>query len=169
MNAEENKSENTFCSVCLKGIENEDAPVLTMGHFARPRLLCDECAALIETALRSRDPDAAEAAMAKLGEHVSANSTDDSAVLEALEDIFKESSERAKRIRDGEYDFALDENDGFEGFEEIPEELLETDEDRKKTEREEETNRKFNKVMDIVTAAIFAAAAVVLILYFIKR
>lgn len=163
------KDENSVCSVCLKAIEREDAPVLTMGHFARPRLLCDGCAELIEKALKSHVPGEAEAAIARLGESVGNNPQGDSAVLEAMEDIFRESSERAEKIRRGEYDFSLDEADGFDGFEEIPDELLETEEDKKKTEREEETNRKFNKIMDIVTAVIFVAAALVLILYFIKR
>lgn len=163
------RDDKKVCSVCLCDIEREDAPVLTMGHFANPRLLCDGCAELIETALRSHEPSEAEEAMKRLGESVSANAAEDRAVLEAIEDIFKEASSRADKIRRAEYDFALDEQDGFDGFEEIPDELLETEEDRKKTEREEETNRKFNKVMDIITAAIFVAAAVVFTLYFIKR
>ena len=165
------KRSDRFCSVCMINIEREDAPVLAMGHFGYPRLLCDDCEALIETALKSRDVEAVEEAMSRLGQNVSANSICDECVTEAIEEIFADATDRAKKIKDGTYDFALDEqeNTDDEGFDEIPEELLETEEDKAAREHEEEVNRKFNKVMDIVTAVVFAAAIAVLIFYFIKR
>ena len=159
---------NNNCSICLESLNRDDAPVLTMGHYGYPRYICKDCEALIETALKSHEVSEAEAAIAKLGETVGNNSADDNAVLEAMEDIFKSATERVQAIKDGTYDFSLDEEDESEGLEEIPEELLETEEDKKATEREEEVNRKFNKVMDVVTALVFAAAAAVMIFYFIK-
>ncbi len=167
------KNDEKICSVCLKNIDREDAPILTMGHFGNPRLLCDECDRLVETIVRSRDTDAAEAAMARLGKTISDNSIDDIAVIEATEEIFKSASERISKIKDGSYDFTLDgEEDSEDELLEIPEELLETEEDKKKTEAEAEYNRKFNKVMDIVTASVFVAAgiafAIALIIFFKK-
>lgn len=163
-------SEKTkVCSICRKSIDREDAPVLTMGHFGNPRLLCPDCEVLIDTALKSKNAQSAEEAMAKLGETVGDKSVDDDAVIEAVEEIFKTATERAQAIKDGTYDFALDDSDSSDGFDEIPEELLETEEDKKQTEREEEVNRKFNKVMDIVTAVVFLAAAAVFVFYLIKR
>lgn len=163
-------SEKTkVCSICRKSIDREDAPVLTMGHFGNPRLLCPDCEVLIDTALKSKNAQSAEEAMAKLGETVGDKSVDDDAVIEAVEEIFKTATERAQAIKDGTYDFALDDSDSSDGFDEIPEELLETEEDKKQTEREEEVNRKFNKVMDIVTAVVFLVAAAVFVFYLIKR
>ncbi len=156
------------CSICLEKLGREDAPVLTMGHYGYPRLICAECEGLIETALRSRDTEAAEAAIARLGETVGNNSADDHAVLEAMENIFGEATARIEAIKNGTYDFSEDEAEE-EVLEDIPEELLETEEDKKETEAEEAANVKFNKVMDIVTAAVFAAAAVIFIIYFIIR
>ncbi len=163
------KEKNANCSVCLQKLETDGAAVLTMGHYGSPRLLCPSCEELVDTALKSRDTDAAEAAMARLGETVSSFSIDDTAVTEAVEQIFKGATERIKKIKSGEYDFSLDEQTDEGGFDEIPEELLETEEDKKKTEREDEANRKFNKVMDVVTGAVFAAAVVLLVLFFFLR
>lgn len=156
------------CSICLEKLEREDAPVLTMGHYGYPRFICAECEGLIETALKSRDTEAAEAAMARLGETVGNNSADDHAVLEAMENIFSEATARIEAIKNGTYDFSKDDVEA-DVLEDIPEELLETEEDKKETEAEEAANVKFNKVMDVVTAAVFAAAAVIFIIYFITR
>ncbi len=141
-----------------------------MGHFGNPRYLCAECEALIEKALKSHDTSASEEAMERLGKTVSESSADDTAVVEAVEEIFKSAKERNEKIKEGTYDFSLDEEDEGEGeFDEIPEELLETEEDKAETEREEETNRKFGKVLDIITAVIFVAAIAVFAYYFIKK
>ena len=163
------KKEVTLCCTCVAELESPDtAPVLTMGHYGMPRLLCPNCEALINTAERSHDPDECEAAMARLGEIVSDSNKEDTCVHEAIEEIFERATKRVDAIRKGEYDFALDDEEDTT-FDEIPEELLETEEDKKKTERENETNRKFNKVMDFVTAGVLLAAVVVFIIFLINR
>ena len=43
------------CCICQKHIEREDAPVLTMGSSGNPRLLCDECDALLESATTGKE------------------------------------------------------------------------------------------------------------------
>ena len=156
------------CAVCIANIEDDNAAVLTMGHYGHPRLLCKSCEELIETALRSKEPTEAEAAMARLGEIVGNNSIDDEAVTEAVEDVFKIATERAEAIKNGTYDFALDEVED-NSFDEIPEELLETEEEKAEKEREEKSNKKFDKVMDIVTAVVFVAAFVCLLIFILKR
>ena len=161
------KDEKIPCSVCYRDIEDKDgAAILTMGHFGTPRFLCKACEELINTAQLSRDVTEAEAAMARLGETVGNYSADDAAVLEAVENILRAAADRAEKIKAGAYDFSLDEKEDTDTLEEIPEELLETEEDKEKTEREEITNRKFNKVMDVITAVVFTAA-VALLLYFV--
>ena len=163
------REEKTICCTCAAELESPDsAPVLSMGHYGMPRLICPKCEELINIAQTSRDPDEAEAAMARLGAIVSDTNKEDTCVHEAIEQIFAAASQRADAIRKGEYDFALDETEEA-GFDEIPEELLETEEDKQKTEHEAEINRKFNKIMDFVTVGVFAAAVIAFIIFLIKR
>ena len=51
---------------------------------------------------------------------------------------------------------AEDEDDGYE-LEDIPEELLETEEDRKKDERDEERARKLDRILNIAFAVSLIA------------
>ena len=163
----EQEKKSAPCSICYRKIEDtENAALLAMGHYGTPRYLCPECEELIETATRSHDVEKIESAMAKLGQTVGNVSAGDDIVLETVEEIFHTATKRAEEIKLGTYDFALDECEEESVLDEIPEELLETEEDKKKTEREAEINKKFNKVMDIVTAAVFIAALAALI-YFI--
>jgi hypothetical protein len=157
------REEKTICCTCAAELESPDsAPVLSMGHYGMPRLICPKCEELINIAQTSRDPDEAEAAMARLGAIVSDTNKEDTCVHEAIEEIFAAASQRADAIRKGEYDFALDEAEEA-GFDEIPEELLETEEDRALDKRDEEREKKFNKVFNWVTGIVFAAAAILII------
>ena len=36
------------CSICLKRVEGDDAPVLAMGGYGNPKVLCDECEKIID-------------------------------------------------------------------------------------------------------------------------
>ena len=163
-------SEKTkVCSICRKSIDREDAPVLTMGHFGNPRLLCPDCEVLIDTALKSKNAQSAEEAMAKLGETVGDKSVDDDAVIEAVEEIFKTATERAQAIKDGTYDFALDDSDSSDGFDEIPEELLETEEDKALDRRDEERAKRFDKIFNWITAFVLIAAAVLIVYNLVER
>ena len=171
MENNEQEKNTAPCSICYKKIEDtENAPILAMGHYGTPRYLCSECEELIDTARRSRDLEKIESAMTRLGQTVGNVSAGDDIVLETVEEIFRTATDRAEKIKLGTYDFALDECEGEEfELEEIPEELLETEEDKQKTEREAEINKKFNKVMDIVTAAVFIAAVAALICFFVFK
>ncbi len=157
------------CSVCHANTVSEDAPILSMGRYGNPRLLCQSCEELIEISTKSHDAEKAELAMKRLGELVGNNSADDDAVTEAVAEIFASAHRRAEKIKDGTYDFALDEAEDDDGFDEIPEELLETEEDRAQTEKEEKSIAKFNKVMDFVTAGVLALALVLIIIWLLKR
>ena len=75
-----------------------------------------------------------------------------------------------QKIKEGTYDFALD--DVEDGFDEIPEELQETEEDRILDEKEKAANEKFDKLMNKLWIVVGAVAAVAIIykivLFFIK-
>ena len=69
-----------------------------------------------------------------------------------------QASERGAAIRGGRYDFSLDEADG-EGFDEIPEELQESDEDIEKDREDEEKMKKFDKVYNVIIITSIVALA----------
>lgn len=158
------------CSTCLRKTTNEDAPVLTMGAYGTPKYLCDECAELIETITGGKDYDAITAAMQTLTDVMSASNVDDRVTMETVTAMLEQSAKRAQKIKEGTYDFSLDETD--EGFDEIPDELQETEEDRLLDEKEKAANEKFDKFMNKLWIVLGAVAAVLflykLVLFFIK-
>ena len=141
------------CSICLKNIENENAPVLAMGAYGNPRLLCDDCAALIETATLSKDYEEITGAMNTLADLASKYNIDDQITMTAMTALLDDSAKRAQQIKEGTYDFALDEAEE-EGFDEIPEELQETEEDRLLDEKDAASNAKFDKIMNWLWIAL---------------
>lgn len=145
------------CCICKKEIEREDAPVLTMGASGTPRLLCDECDGLLETVTCGKEITEIENAMAEVSHRVS-NGNPDNATCDVLEVIMTRASERGAAIRAGRYDFSLD-NQEVEGFDEIPEELQETEEDIQKDLEDEEKMKKFDKVYNIIIISSIALLA----------
>ena len=71
---------------------------------------------------------------------------------------------RNQFARVGTYDFALDEVESDEGFDEIPEELQETEEDRLLDEKEAEANAKLDKFLNWAWVGV-AIAVVGFIIY----
>ena len=146
------------CSTCLTRITAEDAPVLIMGAYGTPKLLCDECAALIDTITLGTEYDEITDAMQTLTEKMSSANIDDRFTVDTVTKILSDSAVRAQKIKEGTYDFALDEQED-EGFDEIPEELMETEEDRLLDEKDAEDNAKFDKFMNKLWIALGIAAA----------
>lgn len=152
------------CSICAKPIDREDAPILVMGPYGNPRLMCDECEADIVTATTSRDYDEIDAAIARITKRVSESPIIDQQSYETVCSILESAGSRAVAIRDGSYDFSLDEANGSEDeLDDIPEELRETAEDAELDRRDEEEMEKVNKVMNYVTIGAFAAVGLFLI------
>lgn len=147
------------CCTCLARIENEDAPVLTMSAYGNPKLLCDECAELVEVANYGKDYNSIVEAMDNLTARMSAANIDDRFTVETVTEMLAQSAERAQKIKDGTYDFSLDEAKENEGLEDIPEELQETEEDRLLDEKDAEAIAKFDKVMNWLWVGVGIAAA----------
>ena len=153
-----------ICATCLRRIENEDAPVLTMGAYGNPKVLCDECAELIDKMTLSREYEEITEAINAIADKMSASNVDDRVTVETMTAMLENSAKRAQQIKDGTYDFALDEQDSDEGFDEIPEELRETEEDRLLDEKEAEANAKFDKFLNWAWVGV-AVAVVGFIIY----
>ena len=145
------------CCTCLRRVENEDAPVLTMGAYGTPKVLCDDCAALVETINFSKEYDDIIAAMNELTDTMSSSNVDDRVTVETVTVMLSDSAKRAQKIKEGTYDFALDEVE--EGFDEVPEELQETEEDRLLDEKDKAASEKFDKLMNWAWIAVGIAAA----------
>ena len=152
------------CSICLKRVEGDDAPVLAMGGYGNPKVLCDECAELIDKMTLSRDYDEITAAINGVAERMSAANIDDRVTVATMTEMFESSAKRAQSIKEGTYDFALDEVESDEGFDEIPEELQETEEDRLLDEKEAEANAKLDKFLNWAWVGV-AIALVGFIIY----
>jgi hypothetical protein len=139
------------CTICNREITSEDPRILTMGAYGTPKYLCDECSSDIDEVSCGRDYDKIAATMEKIG-NLLANSNPDKTTFETVNSIMEEAAERAKLIKSGEYDFSLDEykSDGEETFEDVPEELKETEEDRELDREDEEKLKKFDKFFNWV-------------------
>jgi hypothetical protein len=158
------KSEVTMkriCCTCLRRVENEDAPVLTMGAYGTPKVLCDDCAALVETINFGKEYDNIIAAMNELTDIMSSSNVDDRVTVETVTAMLEDSAKRAQSIKEGTYDFALDEVE--EGFDEIPEELRESEEDRLLDEKEKAASDKFDKFMNFAWIGVGIVAAALII------
>lgn len=131
--------------MCNRNIDREDAPVLAMGGAGIPRYLCEDCEALLDTATLSRDYGEAGAAIGKISK-LMAEGDPDRVTYSIVSGLLLKASDRAVAIKEGTYDFALDEQpveDG--GLEDIPEELQESEEDKEKDRIDEEKAKKFDK------------------------
>jgi DNA-directed RNA polymerase subunit RPC12/RpoP len=157
------------CSICGKPIENENAPILTISGFGNARYLCDECSDEMDVAMTSRDVEEIEAAVSVLGEKME-KCHDDQATA-TLFSFINVACERLSKIKEGTYDFAIDERmkeiADEEGMDEIPEELQETEEDKALDAEDAKKQEKFDKIMNWLTIGAIAITAIVLIIRFI--
>lgn len=152
-------AERKICSTCLRLIESEDAPVLVMGAYGTPKLLCDDCAKLIDTITLGTDPEEIEKSMQTLTDRMSASNVDDRFTIATVTEILNDSAERAQQIKAGTYDFALDEAVDEDAMDDIPEELRETEEDRLLDEKDAEANAKFDKILNRLWIGVGVLAA----------
>ena len=127
-----------------------------MGGYGIPRYLCDNCAEQIEVATTAASVDEIAAAVKALGSKL--DSMDhDTATNDTMTEILDSAMKRGLAIKEGTYDFALDNEADKEVLEDIPEELLETEEDRRLDEEEEKKYSRFNAIFNWVAVAAFAA------------
>ena len=153
-----------LCCICQHPINNEDAPVIAMSGYGNPKCACESCEALIETAMKSHDPDEISAACKSLGEALTDGNTGDEQIIESVNNIIYSANGRCTAIKDGTYDFTLDDDVAEDEFD-ITDDLEETEEDRKKDERDQ----KFNKILDTVSAWVLGALFVVALAFFIFK
>ena len=154
------------CALCGTMPETEEPAILALGRYGVPRYLCEQCEREIDAATLSKDHSEAVAAIESLGKKMASFGKDDLITVDTVRKILEKSAQRAAAIKDGSYDFALDEAEegDEEGFDEIPEELLESEEDKALDAKEAATSKKMDKILNWVSGIVFAAAAVFFIL-----
>ncbi len=150
------------CAICLACVDDESAPILTISGYGMPRYLCPECEELVDTASGERDLEKIDAAISELASRMTKSvNVDDQCTFDAVKDILDASQERAERIKDGTWDFSGEEagqTDGENEGDELPPELCETDEDRILDKKDEESLKKFDKIVNWISIAIGAFA-----------
>ena len=145
------------CIICSTPIDEENAPVLEMGAYGHPKYLCDECAADLDGITLEKDVEKIRASMSRLTKKIEVADLSEK-TFATITSILDKAVSRAKAIEEGSYDFSLDEAEGEEELEEIPEELLETEEDRQLDERDAEKEERNNRIFDYITFGVFLAA-----------
>ena len=149
------------CTICAKEFTAAEPKILAMGAYGTPKYVCDGCSLDLDEATIGRDPEKIAAAMDRIGKRL-ADTNPDKSTFMAVNGVMREASERAKLIKEGKYDFSLDEaaeETDEEGFDEVPEELMETEEDRELDRADEEKLRKFDKFYNWILAGVLIGFA----------
>ena len=160
----ENKIDN--CSLCLSGVNSEEADILTMGGYGTPKYLCPECAKKIDNVLSGRDYDSIVLSLDELNASVIKNNIDNGAVLATITKILSDGAERANKIKEGTLDFDKELEEETEEEFEITEELMESEEDKLLDEKEAVVQKKLDKITSVLSGIILVAAIAYLIWYF---
>ena len=153
--SENNERKKAFCALC-NNVCDTDSPVLVMGPYGNPRLLCPECAEALDTVTLGKEVVDIRAAMVRIGERMSEKKPDDLS-LGTVNAILEDAAERARLIECGEYDFSLDESDSSEELLDIPEDQRESEEDKLLDERDEEKIKRFDKILNWVLIGVIIA------------
>ena len=164
------ENEEIYCALCGRIPECEEPAVLTMGRYGNPRHLCEECESQMDTANLGRDYDEIINAIDILGKKATSFAFDDEVTMDVMRAFIMRAAKRAADIKAGNYNFdAEDEPVEEEGFDEIPEELRETEEDAELDRIEAEKAKHFDKFLNGLWIGVFAAIFVFALLKFVLR
>ncbi len=158
-----------ICSICQKHISTEGAPILAMGGFGNPRCLCEQCSADIDCATRGKDPTEISAAAKRIVDNMQNNQIEDPITVKTVTRLLAEAAARRKEIKDGTYDFALDDVEDEGALEEIPEDMLESEEDRRLDAEEEERVKRIDSVLNWVWVVMIVGMIGFMVWWFFFR
>lgn len=143
------------CVICKRVIETEDPAILTMGAYGSPKYICSECEGNIDTITESNDTESVRNACRELGDALTRGDTGDGTVIEAVNTLIAEASERCAKMDEGTYEEP--EETPEEEFE-LTEDLLESEEDRLLDEEEAKQEKLMNTITSWVSGIIIVAA-----------
>lgn len=161
------------CSICLKPIDIDEAAILTMSGAGNPRCICDECANDIDNATTGYDVELISSSIDKIANTLTKNNVDDPLVINTVATLLTDAAKRLKKLLDGELD-AMEEDPAdapgeAESFEEIPEELLESEEDKALDAEDEKKAEKLDRVLNWVWLAVLVLAVGFMVWWFFFR
>ena len=156
-----------YCSICKRPIDTEDPAVLTIGGYGTPKHICTVCEGTIDKMMTLTEYDEIMAECKTLGEALTGGDTGDGSVISTVNELIDKAAERAQSIKDGTYseeedgdsaDADGENEDNEESYDDIPEELRETEEDRALDEKEARNAAIFNTVTTWASGIILVAA-----------
>lgn len=159
-------SNDRKCSLCKRNFTSDEPAVLTMSAYGNPRYICQECEELFDKATLGTNFEEINEAMSKIGTTLADHDNGDETVFECVSSILESAGERAEKIKNGSYDFTEDERE-VNVFDEIPEELRESEEDKVLDERENSRNKIIDKITSWVCAAILVGTLAYILIRFI--
>jgi hypothetical protein len=164
------ENEEIYCALCGRIPECEEPAVLTMGRYGHPRHLCEECESQMDTANLGRDYDEIINAIDILGKKATSFAFDDDVTMDVMRAFIMRAAKRAADIKAGNYNFDVEDVPvEEEGFDEIPEELRETEEDAELDRIEAEKAKHFDKFLNGLWIGLFAAIFVFALLKVVFR
>ena len=120
-----------------------------------------------EKLVNAPDYDEIKAAMNRVTKKLSDANIDDEQVLATVDTIFIAAASRATAIKDGTYDFSLDEQKEPEEEFELTEDYEETEEDKELDRKDAEKNRKLDVISTWICFALLIGAFAFLVYRFI--
>lgn len=164
------ENEEIYCALCGRIPECEEPAVLTMGRYGHPRHLCEECESQMDTANLGRDYDEIINAIDILGKKATSFAFDDDVTMDVMRAFIMRAAKRAADIKAGNFNFDVEDAPvEEEGFDEIPEELRETEEDAELDRRDAENAKKFDKFLNVLWIGAFTALFVFFMLKVVFR
>ena len=143
------------CAVCQSVIESDDTAVLCVDGYGNKRYLCAECEEIMDTVTLGKDYTEICEAINEIGKRMVKADITNKFTLKTVEEIIKNAKSRAELIKDGSYDFSLD-TEVSDIPDTVPEQLLETEEDKEADRVEAEKNKKVDFWVNIVFAVLIA-------------
>ena len=167
------ENKEIYCALCGRIPECEEPAVLAMGRYGKPRHLCEECEEQMDVATLGSDYEEIVDAIDILGKKATGFGKDDEVTLNAMRAFLMRAAKRAASIKDGSYNFDLDDEQNTteegedEGFDEVPEELLEAEEDAELDRLDAEKAKKLDSFINWLWVGVFIALFVLFLLKFI--
>ena len=160
--------EKCSCSLCKKEFESDDAALLTVSGVGNKRYLCEDCEAMLNTVLKSRDLDEIADTVVKIGNTMEKSDIEDGVVIREMDNILSAARERAEQIKLGEYDFSPDEEEEVEELSE----LLEAEPEPELSEEEKERlakKERISKIVDKISTWVSIGLIAGVVIYFLIR
>lgn len=143
------------CAICKGRIDENAAPIIAMGAMGTPRYICDECAKDIDAVLEGTEPSQIRGAVSKVADKMTRNEVADEVTIAAVKGVLSEGLERAACVENG-----APLPTANESYEDVPDELLETDEDKALDEAEAVEREKNDRAFNLIGLVLLAAAVI---------